>query len=176
MYGQPTYYPSPAMQTAQQRLQMMEAQYPQFANPAGMGYPQPNTYNTGAQQPAPSAPMIKGRPVSNEEEANAAMIDFDGSLFVFPDKAHGRIYTKQLGLDGNIVFMRYSLDTGNQGVNPQASPSAAPSPAPVLPDMSEFVRVDDLNKRLKEIQDQFSGLEKCIPTVIQQSGKGGGKG
>lgn len=73
MYNSPMYYPSPAMQTAQQRLQMMEAQYPQFANP-NPGYPQP-------QQPQS---QIKGRPVSNEEEANAAMIDFDGSLFVFP--------------------------------------------------------------------------------------------
>ena len=112
MYGQPTYYPNPAMQTAQQRLQMMEAQYPQFATNPAMGYPQPGNYSPNPQQTASAAPILKGRPVSNEEEANAAMIDFDGSLFVFPDKAHGKIYTKQLGLDGNIIFMKYSLESG----------------------------------------------------------------
>lgn len=38
MYGQMPYpYGNPAMQSAQQRLQMMEAQYPQFA--ANYGQP-----------------------------------------------------------------------------------------------------------------------------------------
>ena len=92
----PYPYNNPAMQSAQQRLQMMEAQYPQMGN----SFPQ-----QPPQQPQPpAAPILKGRPVSNEEEANAAMIDFDGSLFLFPDRAHGKIYTKQLGLDGNIIF------------------------------------------------------------------------
>lgn len=96
MYNTSMYYPNIGVQNAQQRLQMLESQYPQFAQNPGMNYNQ--------QQ------ILKGRPVSNEEEANAAMIDFDGSLFVFPDKAHGKIYTKQLGLDGNIIFLKYSLD------------------------------------------------------------------
>ena len=108
MYNSQMYYPGPSLQAAQQRLQLMESQYPQFAANPSIGYPQQGY----AQQPTQPQLMIKGRPVSNEEEANAAMIDFDGSLFVFPDRAHGKIYTKQLGLDGNIVFCRYSLDSG----------------------------------------------------------------
>lgn len=72
MYGQPTYYPNPTLQTTQQRLQMMEAQYPQFAANPTMGYSQPIPQQTSA-----TVPLLKGRPVSNEEEANAAMIDFD---------------------------------------------------------------------------------------------------
>jgi hypothetical protein len=43
---------------------------------------------------------LKGRPVSSIEEVRAAQIDFDGSLFVFPDIANKRIYTKQIKLDG----------------------------------------------------------------------------
>jgi hypothetical protein len=39
-------------------------------------------------------PGIKGRPVSSLEEARASMIDFDGSIFYFPDVANKRIYTK----------------------------------------------------------------------------------
>ena len=171
MYGQPTYYPNPAMQTAQQRLQMMEAQYPQFANPV-MGYPQPGNYPANPQQTTSAAPILKGRPVSNEEEANAAMIDFDGSLFVFPDKAHGKIYTKQLGLDGNIIFLKYSLESVGQPGNVQNATSAVVSGQ----DMSEYVKKDDLNQRLAEIHQRFNGLEQRLPVSNGgSSGKGGNK-
>lgn len=170
MYGQPTYYPNPAMQTAQQRLQMMEAQYPQFAANPAMGYPQPGNYSPSLQQTAPAAPILKGRPVSNEEEANAAMIDFDGSLFVFPDKAHGKIYTKQLGLDGNIIFMKYSLESGAQTGNVQNTvPSVVNSR-----DMSEYVKRDDLNQRLEEIQQKVNGLEQRLS--VNNSGGNNSKG
>lgn len=173
MYGQPTYYPNPAMQTAQQRLQMMEAQYPQFAGNPAMGYPQPGNYTPSPQQASPAAPILKGRPVSNEEEANAAMIDFDGSLFVFPDKAHGKIYTKQLGLDGNIIFLKYSLESGSQPVNGQNGASAVVSSQ----DMSEYVKRSDLELKLEEIHQRFNGLEQrmtmCLPG--ESKPKGGNK-
>lgn len=172
MYGQPTYYPNPAMQTAQQRLQMMESQYPQFAANPAMGYPQPGNYTPNPQQTAPAAPILKGRPVSNEEEANAAMIDFDGSLFVFPDKAHGKIYTKQLGLDGNIIFLKYSLESGGQPGNGQNPNSARVSGQ----DMSEYVKKDDLNQKLSEIHQRFNGLEQRLSVKNGgNNGKGGNK-
>lgn len=145
MYGQSPYY-NPVMQNAQQRLQMMEAQYPQFANPSATPYQQQSPYQASVNQNSPSL-MIKGRPVSNEEEANAAMIDFDGSLFIFPDKAHGKIYTKQLGLDGNIIFNRYTLD------NPQASPQERSSPK------TDYVSKEDLASELSSIKDRLSQLE-----------------
>lgn len=160
MYGQATYYPNPAMQTAQQRLQMMEAQYPQFANPP-MGYPQVNTPYQPNQ--AASAIPIKGRPVSNEEEANAAMIDFDGSLFVFPDKAHNRIYTKQLGLDGNIVFNKYVLET------PSEQTVSQPVENPVA-----YAKQEDFDRALKDIQERFTAIERRINN--RERDKGGNKG
>ena len=43
---------------------------------------------------------IKGRPVSSIEEVKATSIDFDGSVFFFPDLANKKIYTKQINLDG----------------------------------------------------------------------------
>jgi hypothetical protein len=52
---------------------------------------------------------LKGRPVSSIEEARAAQIDFDGSLFVFPDLANKRIYTKQINLDGTASLNVYEL-------------------------------------------------------------------
>jgi hypothetical protein len=166
MYGQP-YYQNPAMQTAQQRLQMMEAQYPQFAGTPGSGYMQPNGYAPQPQQAAPTATILKGRPVSNKDEANAAMIDYDGSLFVFPDKAHGKIYTKQLGLDGNILFLEYTLDMGNQ---PQPVQQEAQIVAPPI-DFGEYVKRDDLEQKLSEIQNKLSKLEQRLPGI----NKGGNK-
>jgi hypothetical protein len=53
--------------------------------------------------------MLKGRPVSSLEEARAATIDFDGSIFYFPDYANRCIYTKQINMDGTSSFMMYEL-------------------------------------------------------------------
>ena len=54
-------------------------------------------------------PVIKGRPVSSFEEARASMIDFDGSVFYFPDLANQKIYTKQINLDGTPSIKIYEL-------------------------------------------------------------------
>lgn len=66
-------------------------------------YPQ-NQYRQ-FQQPA----GLKGRPVSSIEEARAASIDFDGSIFYFPDIANNRIYTKQINMDGTATLNMYEL-------------------------------------------------------------------
>lgn len=61
-------------------------------------------------QMQPQVPQgLKGRPVSSIEEVRAAQIDFDGSLFVFPDIANKRIYTKQINLDGTASLNIYEL-------------------------------------------------------------------
>ena len=68
---------------------------------------------TAAYMQSQSQPQIsqglKGRPVSSIEEVRAAQIDFDGSLFVFPDIANKRIYTKQINLDGTASLNVYEL-------------------------------------------------------------------
>jgi len=128
---------------AQQRLTQLENQYPQYSQ----GYPQtpsPNSY-MGTQ-----LPVVKGRPVSNEEEANAAMIDFDGSLFVFPDKAHNKIYTKQLGLDGNIVFCKYSLDSPTPVESPRVDKKSQDI------DLSKYATREELSRGLEGIKSYLS--------------------
>ena len=62
---------------------------------------------------------LKGRPVSSLEEARAAQIDFDGSLFVFPDIANKKIYTKQINLDGTATLSIYNLESGAPTAPPQ---------------------------------------------------------
>lgn len=70
----------------------------------------PGIRQTVAPQPAPQQfPMLKGRPVSSLEEARAMTIDFDGSMFFFPDVANKRIYTKQINMDGTASLNMYVL-------------------------------------------------------------------
>lgn len=99
MYGNyPAYnpVPDPAMAAMQERLKNMQQQY----------RPMP---------PQAAMPMygIKGRPVTNIEEARAAQIDFDGSMSYFPCPAERKIFAKGLGLNGNPVFEVYQLVNGN---------------------------------------------------------------
>lgn len=54
---------------------------------------------------------LKGRPVASIEEARASIIDFDGSIFYFPDLANKRIYTKQINMDGTVSLNIYQLTT-----------------------------------------------------------------
>ena len=72
-------------------------------------YYQPSRMNTipSMNQQQPQFVGLKGRPVSSLEEARAAAIDFDGSVFFFPDLANKRIYTKQINLDGTASMNMY---------------------------------------------------------------------
>jgi len=47
--------------------------------------------------------------VSSIEEARAQSIDFDGSIFYFPDLANQKIYTKQINPDGTSTLNMYEL-------------------------------------------------------------------
>lgn len=82
--------------------------YQGFGN--NQSYYQPQRTNTmipPSQQPQSAFIGLKGRPVSSLEEARAAAIDFDGSVFFFPDLANKRIYTKQINLDGTASMNMY---------------------------------------------------------------------
>lgn len=82
--------------------------YQGFGN--NQSYYQPQRTNTiipPSQQQQPAFIGLKGRPVSSLEEARAAAIDFDGSVFFFPDLANKRIYTKQINLDGTASMNMY---------------------------------------------------------------------
>lgn len=87
-----------------------QVQYPYIAQQASMAAPpQRIPY---VEQPQIG---IKGRPVSSVEEVKAISIDFDGSVFFFPDLANQKIYTKQINLDGTSTINIYSLE--NNGTN-----------------------------------------------------------
>ena len=87
MFQNYNYYPQQNQVTQQQPL-----------------YQQVPTYRQGPPQAG-----LKGRLVSSLEEARATSIDFDGSVFYFPDLANKRIYTKQINMDGTATLCMYEL-------------------------------------------------------------------
>lgn len=144
--------------TAQQRLAMMQAQYPQFAQ-GNMNYGQyPLQY-------------LKCRVVTNEQEARAALIDLDGSLHVFVNATNGEIYTKQISLDGSAAFEVYCKAQMQQGMNTpmQQSFSGAqtqPSDQQVFIQRNEFADVvGRLSSRINELEDFLTGGTKNDATT-----------
>ena len=74
-----------------------------------MQYPmnQQMPYNSPLTRPVYGSQQNWGnriRPVSSLDEVKASSIDFDGSIFYFPDAANQTIYTKQINLDGLIKY------------------------------------------------------------------------
>ena len=70
----------------------------------------PNNSYANPQKPlVPLQPTLKGRPVSSIEEVRAIAVDFDGSIFYFPDLANRRIYPKQINVDGTSTPLMYEL-------------------------------------------------------------------
>lgn len=82
----------------------------------------PPSYSPGMQSPTQQRlnqydyndPMtknlVKCRAVTSFDEAKAAMIDLDGSMTIFTDLGHNRIYTKQINLDGTATLNSYVLE------------------------------------------------------------------
>lgn len=117
LYSSPTVYGAPSMPQALQGYN--GPGYGQGFSPYQNGIPMQN------QQAQQAPPPLKGWQVSSQEEARRAMIDLDGSLFVFPDVSTGAIYTKQINpVDFSAVFRIYHIA--------QAIPDAATINAPVV--------------------------------------------
>ena len=84
--------------------------YPQ-QQPQTQQIPQQQQYYQASAYLRQAPPQIglKGRLVASLEEARATSIDFDGSVFYFPDLANKRIYTKQINIDGTASLCVYEL-------------------------------------------------------------------
>lgn len=70
---------------------------------------QPLMQYSTAQTQTPAMSFLKGRLVTSVDEVRAAQIDFDGSLFIFPDVANNCIYTKQISASGSALLNKYVL-------------------------------------------------------------------
>ena len=119
--------------------------YPPVQQPMGQqvvpNYTQPNYLRTAQSQNG-----LKGRLVSSLEEARATSIDFDGSIFYFPDLANKRIYTKQINMDGTATLNVYELkETPIMNENSQMQQS-----------MNNFITRDEFEQVIGQIQQKLS--------------------
>ena len=96
--------------------------------------------------------FIKGRPVVSIDEARAAQIDLDGSLYVFPDLGNKKIYTKQINMDGTATFNVFDLAV-------QAPQSAEKQ--------LDYVTKDELNSILEEFKASLTPIPAPKPTPAQ---------
>ena len=120
--------------------------YPQTTNPQISQ----QSYSPYARQ-APAQTGLRGRPVSSLEEVRATSIDFDGSIFYFPDLANRRIYTKQINIDGTATLNMYELKELKEETKEGF----------VLPSIEKFVTKDELAQVLAEFRQSLD--EKIVP-------------
>ena len=120
--------------------------YPQTTNPQISQ----QSYSPYARQ-APAQTGLRGRPVSSLEEVRATSIDFDGSIFYFPDLANKRIYTKQINIDGTATLNMYELKEFKEETKEGF----------VLPSIEKFVTKDELAQVLAEFRQSLD--EKIVP-------------
>ena len=115
-----------------------------------------NPYVTQPRMPYVEQPQIgiKGRPVSSIEEVKATSIDFDGSVFFFPDLANKRIYTKQINLDGTSTLNVYELK--NTPIEPVINPS-------------QYITREEFETALAQIQEKIA--PPPMVTAQQQESK-----
>lgn len=88
--------------------------------------------------------MLKGRPVASLDEVRAIPVDFDGSVFYFPDLANGKIYTKQINQDGTSSLFMYER---------KEIPDATYQP---------YVTKEELNQILMELKQSLKEEKKDI--------------
>ena len=86
--------------------------------------------------------MLKGRPVASLDEVRAIPVDFDGSVFYFPDLANGKIYTKQINQDGTSSLFMYER---------KEIPDATYQP---------YVTKEELNQILMELKQSLTSKEE----------------
>ena len=113
--------------------------YPYSANP----YVRQSDYGQPQMQSIMPQAGLKGRPVSSIEEVKAAQIDFDGSLFIFPDIANKKIYTKQINLNGVAELNVYEWVTQPQ----------------ILTAVGDFVTKQEFEDTMSKVKDALMQIQ-----------------
>ena len=93
---------------------------------------------------------LKCRPVSSKEEAKAAQIDLDGSLWVFTDVGNEKIYTKQINPNGTATFATY------QRIQDEI---------PQYPTPNEYVTKEEFNKVIQTLMAAMQPTNSQQPQV-----------
>lgn len=126
-------------------------------------YPNYNYYPPRQQQNPQSQqipPFLKGRPVSSLEEVRAIPIDFDGSVFYFPDIANRRIYTKQINLDGTASINMYEY---------KAIP-VAQEPT-TMQNTDTYITREEFEQTMGKIKEMFAAIPVVQPQPVAKEEK-----
>lgn len=118
------------------------------------------TMQQQAMQPYGSMPMppqggLKGRIVTGMEEARAAQIDLDGSVFVFPSLSENKIYTKTIGLNGNPIFEVFVKQVEQEKQTPVYAESGV---------------VMALQQRVEILENMLRGVNVNVQSVSSDAG------
>ena len=126
-------------------------------------YPQQPQIQQVPQQPmyqsqsylrqGPPQVALKGRLVSSMDEVRATPIDFDGSIFYFPDIANKRIYTKQINIDGTATLCMYELRELPIEENKSS----------FVPSVEKFVTREEFERVLEQLQALQKPTEPAAP-------------
>lgn len=125
--------------------------YPQQQYPIGNNRP---IYGTTATPVIQNNTAQRIRPVASLEEVRAMSIDFDGSVFYFPDYANRRIYTKQINMDGTASINMYELK--------EIPNSSQPS--------NDYITREEFNTTLTSIKEVFAQIMGSNNTVAPSQG------
>lgn len=123
-------------------------------------YPNYNYYPPRQQPQQPQQqipPFLKGRPVSSLEEVRAIPIDFDGSIFYFPDIANRRIYTKQINLDGTALINMYEFKPIPVAQEPISNVNT-----------DSFITREEFNETISRIKEMFAAMPVQSPQPVQK--------
>ena len=123
-------------------------------------YPNYNYYPPRQQQQQPQPqipPFLKGRPVSSLEEVRAIPIDFDGSVFYFPDIANRRIYTKQINLDGTALINMYEF-----------KPIPVAQESTTNTNTDTFVTREEFEETMSKIKEMFAAMPAQSQQLVQK--------
>ncbi len=87
--------------------------------------------------------LLRGRPVASLEEVRATPIDFDGTVFYFPDISNNRIYTKQIGLNGQAILRSYQL-----------------TELPQTPSTQDYISREEFNQAINNLSAQLTQIKQ----------------
>lgn len=108
---------------------------------------QPQCQSQGQPQPyMRTPPNLVIRAVTGYEEAMATPIPLDGTICVFLDIPHKKVYTKQLNMnDGSALFDSYSKEIPKQKEEPKEPVEQTNTPEP------DFVKREEFNSFKQEM-------------------------
>lgn len=133
------------------------------------GYPNSSygnqfSYPMNTQMNQPVQPKVYCKAVTSEDEAKAAPIELDGSLHIFTHLNQGKIYTKQLELDGNAPLRTFVMIT-------EADPTPTENSTIEKIDYVSKKEFDDLYSLYEDMDKELRGLSKDFDEYLFKATK-----